>query len=366
MLATLMQLRRRAQWIVRPVSAQAAANLASTAVRYVTHRQRAAKMPPMVKIDISPLCALACPSCLHADPKGRDRPLLERQRFDASHRMTLDQFQAIIDQLRGRSLAVSLYYYGDPLMHPQFPQFARIAADAGLSVHATSHLSYNLSDEKIAELADCGLAHLTVAVDGATQETYSHTRIRGRLDFVLSNLARIAAERDRMGKREPVIEVQHLSFAHHPTGEAGRVEQIVRAAGADHFTTFPGAYHDVDGDLYNAVDSDRGATSPGHARSRGPLPKCHWPYSGTVIKYDGDVIPCCKWREGHQYSTDGDPRSVGNVFQTPLADIWNGPAYRQIRREVSDPATGAGNKSFCEGCPELYDTPSRLGDWQRG
>lgn len=366
-LATAMQLRRRMSWLLGRPSVLSLFNLAASGARYAMHHARAAPLPPIVKIDISPLCALACPACLHADPAGRNRPLLDRQSFKPSDRMELAQFQKIISQIKGRTLAVSLYYYGDPLMHRQFAEFVRTAADAGLATHASTHLSYNLSDDRIGAILASGLTHLTVDVDGATQESYGATRVRGRLDLVLDNLRRLLEERDRRGLSAPLIEVQHLSFAHHPPGEAGRVEALVRALGVDAFSTFSGAYHDVHGDLYNAVDTDVGAEEPGAPRSRSLLPRCHWPYSGAVIKYDGDVIPCCKWREGQQYSEGGEPRALGNVFNTPLEDIWNGPAYRAVRREVSNPArvTSAGpTHSFCEGCPKLYATPAPLGDWQ--
>jgi len=364
---TARQIRRRLAWLQRGVSLRSAANLASAGMRYLLHAERAAALPPMVKIDIWPLCALACPACIHADPKGRERPLLDRQVFHRTQRMRRERFAALIDQIRGRTLAVSLYYYGDPLMHPEFAALARIAADAGLSTHASTHLSYNLSEEKIAALAESGLSHLAVTIDGATQEVYGVTRVRGRLDWVLNNLERLAAAKRARGLSQPVIEVQYLRHPHHAADDDERVETLAMARGADQFTAYDGAYHDVDGDLYNAVDTDRGAQSPGAPLGGALLPRCHWPYTGTVIKYDGDVIACCKWRDGQQYS-GGDPRALGNVFETPLPELWNGESYRRLRRQVSDPASadarGEGAGSFCEGCPRLYATPPRLGAWE--
>ncbi len=368
--ATFSQMRRRFSWFPRRPKIKATTNLGSSILHYSIQSDRAAMMPPMVKIDISPLCALACPSCLHADKKGRERNLLDRQSFNKSQRMSLSDFEAIIFQLKGRSMAISLYYYGDPLMHPKFPEMVSIAVAADLSVHASTHLSYNLSDEKIISLVSSGLTHLSVAVDGATQQTYGTTRVRGNLDLVLKNLERIKNERLRQKSVTPFIEVQHLSFPHHEQDEADRVEKMVYELGVDQFTTFPGALYDVDGDLYNAVDTDRGASSPGAAKGHSLLPRCHWPWSSTVIKFDGDVIPCCKWREGHQYAVGGDIRAVGNVFRDRLEDIWKGAAYRSLRRQVRNPRVsqkyGEAENSFCEGCPKLYDTPSPLGQWQPG
>lgn len=366
-LGTARQIRRRLAWLHGRIAWRAAVNLIRSGTALALQRERAGPIPPMVKIDISPVCALACPACLHADPAGRNRPLLDRQSFHAGQRMTIAQFAAIIDQIRNHALAVSLYYYGDPLTHPDFAELVGIASDAGLSTHASTHLSYRLTDAKIAAIVESGLTHLTVTVDGATQASYGVTRVRGRLDRVLENLQRIA-EAKRIRKRaHPEIEVQYLRHPHHPLDEGERVEQIVRALGAETYSSYNGAYFDVDGDLYNAVDTDIGAEHPGAPKGPSLIPHCHWPYTGTVIKYDGDVLPCCKWQEAQQYS-GGDPRAVGNVFETPLRAIWNGDSYRRLRRLVRNPAaataSGETRGSFCEGCPKLFATPSRLGEWE--
>ena len=55
--------------------------------------------------------------------------------------MTVDQYQRIIDEIKGKSAAVSLYYLGDPLVHPDLDKMCRIAADAGLEVHLSARTS---------------------------------------------------------------------------------------------------------------------------------------------------------------------------------------------------------------------------------
>lgn len=334
--------------------------LARNMLGFVTHSERAAALPSVVKIDISPQCSLACTHCLHADPKGRDKPLLSAQQFGKSDRMSFERYAAIIDQLRGKAIAVSLYYYGDPLIHPDLDRMIRTARDAGLAVHITTHFSYKLTFERIQKLVESGLSHITVAVDGSTQESYSATRVRGRLDFVLANLAMVAQVKQEQGRAHPFVEVQHLRFPHHPEGERERVQQIARDLGADKFTTYSGIHRNPDGSLYNVVDDEPDDNTTATPRPTRPVPRCLWPYSSTVIRFDGAVIPCCLWRVGRQYAPDEDDRSLGNVFNTPLAEIWNNPAYKKIRRQVSNPRAHAarGEKSFCDGCVRICETKS--------
>lgn len=277
---------------------------------------------------------------------------MDAQLFTKSSRMSVDQFAAIVAQLKGRVLAVSLFYYGDPLIHPDLDVMIRIARDAELAVHITTHFSYPLQAERIRQLVDAGLSHITVAVDGASQETYGVTRVRGRLDLVLRNLKMLVDYKREQGLSLPYVEVQHLQFPHHAPGEKEAVRRMVMAMGVDHWKCSIGLRYDASGDLYNVVDDDPAAPE-GEALPNRPLPRCHWPYSSAVIKFDGDVIPCCLWRVGQQYAPGEATRALGNIFETPLAEIWNGPGYRVLRRRVSHPAEGPGAASFCDGCPKL-------------
>ena len=358
--ATLKGIRRRRLWMQERLSLSQLSNLARNVLAFATHAERAAPLPSVIKIDISPQCSLACTHCLHAVPEGRDKPLLAAQRFAKTDRMSLAQYGRIIDQLRGRAVAVSLYYYGDPLIHPDLDAMIRMARAAGLAVHITTHFSYKLSLARIRSLVESGLSHITVAVDGATQESYSATRVRGRLDFVLANLAMVAQVKRETGRAHPFVEVQHLRFPHHAPDERERVQQIARDLGADKFTTYSGLHKNPDGSFYNVVDDDPGDAPLPPARPLRPVPRCLWPYSSTVIRFDGTVIPCCLWRVGRQYAEGEDPRGVGNIFETPLSAIWNSRPYRQLRRQVSNPrrfSKKEGCGSFCDGCPRLYEAP---------
>jgi MoaA/NifB/PqqE/SkfB family radical SAM enzyme len=253
-------------------------------------------------------------------------------------------------------MAVSLYYYGDPLIHPQLDDMIRVARAARSGVHITTHFSYRLSMERIRRLVDSGLSHITVALDGSSQEQYGRTRVNGRLDLVPANLAMIAACKRERGSDVPVIEVQHLRFPHHPESEEDFVRKMALKLGADRFTTYRGVHRTPDGDLWNVVDDDVPAGATTIPADRKLTPRCLWPHSSTVIRFDGAVIPCCLWRVGRQYGSARDGIVLGNVFQTPLSAIWNGEAYRQIRRQVSNPVRDAQRRtapSFCDRCPKV-------------
>ena len=340
---------RRRAWLFGRLDGRRVANLAGAAKDFALQREQMKAFPAVVKVDISPLCNLRCTACVHADPGGN--PTLEQQVFKPSHRMTVDQFRRVIEEIRGKSTAVSLYYLGDPMVHPDLDEMCRIAADAGLQVHISTNFSFGLKDERIRSIVQSGLSHLTVCIDGLTQEKYQRTRVGGNIKRVIRNLERVSQVRRELGSKYPLIEVQYIMFQHN-LDELEEARKLCRELGVEQFTTFWG-------DLHNWTDRD-----PEHFTINGPrpakrLPLCYWPYFSTVIKWNGDVIPCCTHRQGAQYAPGGDQRIFGNVFESGLAEIWNSPQYRQARRLVSDPSRLESDPElaghFCEGCPVLFE-----------
>lgn len=342
--------KRRQGWFMENLTFRRAFNMGMTAVQFALKGERMYTLPVAVKIDISPMCNLSCTVCVHADPNGN--AALEKQVFDPKHRMSVEQFRRIVNEVRGVSSAVSLYYVGDPLVHPDLDEMCRVAQDAGLNVHISSNFSFALTDARIRRIVRSGLTHLSVCVDGLSQEKYEMTRVGGRIDRVLSNLRRLCQYRDELGQEFPKVEVQYIKFQHN-VDELDEAKRVVEAFGVDQFTHFWGA-------LNNYTDDDPDAFEIIAPKENKQFPQCWWPHSSIVIKYNGDVIPCCTYRIGQQYSETDDPRILGNVFKTSLREVWNSEQYRRARRMVSNPRSverdPALKDHFCHGCPALFQT----------
>ncbi len=341
---------RRSGWFLQHTSPLRLANMAIAVAQYAGKCDRIVAWPVVLKIDISPLCNLRCPTCVHADPGGNEA--LESQSFHAGQLMTVDQYRRIIDECGDKSAAVSLYYLGDPLVHPDLFRMCGIAREAGLNVHISTNLSFPLTDERIAQLVRSGLTHLSVCVDGMSETTYQLTRVGGRVDYVLSNLKRICSFRREAGQVHPRIEVQYIKFQHN-LNELDDARLRFQEIGVDEAVAFWGSLH-------NYVDCDPGTYAVRAPKRKRLLPWCYWPYLFMVIKYNGDVIPCCNHRVGAQYSSTADARTVGNVFRTSVREVWNSPEYRAVRRLVRNPglveSDASLEASFCYDCPRLFDT----------
>lgn len=345
-----MRVARRTEWFTRGLTVSKFMNMFSATAHFAARSGHTSPYPVFVIIDISPLCNLHCTVCVHAYPHGN--PELEKQTFRGSHKMSVAQYRRIIDEIKGHTLGVLLYYVGDPLMHPDLEEICRLTNAAGLNAHVSTNFSFRLSDERIKKLVTCGLTHLTVCVDGLSQEKYQMTRVGGRLDWVMSNLKRACDCRRALGRRYPRIEVQYIKFQHN-LSELAAAHRIFRQLGADQV-------HELWGWLHNYTDREPGRFDVYGPRPDDWLPACHWPHFFTLIKYNGDVIPCCAYRLGEQYVPEDHSRAVGNVFETSLREVWNSPQYRAMRRWVSRPSLIRSQpelgETFCDGCPRLFET----------
>jgi MoaA/NifB/PqqE/SkfB family radical SAM enzyme len=348
----MSNLHRRWGWLIPGLTMRKLANLCLAGFQFLCKNEVMRAWPVIAKIDISPLCNLRCTVCVHALPSENSPAELKGQTFNANAKMTLENFQRVVNELAGKTMALSLYYAGDPLVHPDLDEMCRRSRRAGLNTHISTNFSFKLSDARIASLVESGLTNLTVCVDGLTQENYERTRVGGNIALVLHNLERVVQHRNSLGRKYPRVGVQYLKYQHNLC-ELEEARQRFNALGIDQFT-------EMWGDLNNYTDE-----SPGQYEVVGPkqnqlIPQCLWPHFSLQIKHDGDVVPCVNYRMGPQNSTVGERRILGNVFQHSIWRVWNSPQYRALRRTVSNPQRV--NKepalacTFCEGCPQIFNT----------
>lgn len=341
---------RRKGWFLKNSSPRKIHNLLNACLQFTFPQKRISYLPPILKIDISPLCNLNCITCIHANPNLD--PDLAKQRFTPEKLMPLKKYHRIIEEVKGIICVVLLYYMGEPYIHPDIDEMCRIARDAGLNIHLSTNFSFNFTDERITAIAESGVTHLTICVDGLTQETYSRTRINGRIDDVLSNLTRLCEYKRIRALNYPIIEVQYIKYQHnlHELKAAGEMFKSMRV---DKFTKFWG-------NLHNMVDLEPGKYKIFKPRKKRMISHCLWPSFFMLIKYNGDAFPCCLYRFAAQYCEMDNSRALGNVFETSVEEVWNSTAFRQTRKFVFNPDAALEDESFmdnfCYGCEAIFHT----------
>ncbi len=91
---------------------------------------------------------------------------------------------------------------GEPMMHPQFFEMVRYAADRGIQVTINTNLTL-LNPQRTERLIQSGLDTLYFSIDGATPETYERIRKRAHFERVLNNMEMFLKARKQTGSGLP-------------------------------------------------------------------------------------------------------------------------------------------------------------------
>jgi MoaA/NifB/PqqE/SkfB family radical SAM enzyme len=274
----------------------------SDAVRNEWAFRRGAERAPIltsVNLELTNHCNLRCTICpvntTMRRPKGFMDPAL---------------FRRVIDENPGFHFVLA-FQWGEPLLHPQFFELVRYAADRGVRTMITSNGTH-LTPENRAKLLACGLERITFSVDGDAE---SHFAIRSyELETLRRDVRALVAERDaaRAALKIDVSMVVDASTEHalpafraEWTGVVDRVQSIPR------------------------IMAEKRTTA------------CRELWRGTlVVLWDGRVTTCCVDSEGLL--------TIGDANETPLAELWNGDKIRDLRRSHVE-GTFPG---LCEMCGE--------------
>ncbi|BAT61489.1 molybdenum cofactor biosynthesis protein A [Variibacter gotjawalensis] len=331
----LVQFVRKFTLFLHGVSISRSLNAGRSLLAFIFRRPHWVRFPIHIKVDVSPMCQMSCPVCIH----GQGTPFAHKPRL-----LKKPLFEKLVDEVWRHTAVLSLYNLGEPLLNPALPEMIAYAAKHGLSTYVTTNLSVRLSERSIEALVSSGLKSLLVAVDGISKETFGRQRIGGKFDLIFENARALVEERRKQGSAFPRLQLQFLVFDFN-RHEKPLVAQFARDLGFDevHFV--------------------RGATTPwiagaqpiaGPPKGPSPLPRCSWPYFSAVVLSNGQIAGCCKYRMSDIYD-GGTITALGDVSTATFGEIYRGTAYRMARAMSSNPrSAGVQQGHFCNGCASLY------------
>ena len=318
-------------------------NMLKLFLKYFFRLEGLKAYPLLVKIDVTPICQLKCPVCIH----GSDPEEAPKQNFK-NKEMNFDLFCKLADELAGKTLAFSLYHLGEPLLNKEIYKMIPYATSKGINCYITSNFSLKISDKEVEMMVKSGLRQITVALDGFSQENYSKTRINGNIQMVMNNLERLVATRNRLGIKDLWISIQTCKYEHNEH-EMPALVAYCKELGVDDHRIFQGT---TTAGGWVKVMMPR--NTPKKAQL---LPRCKWPHFASVVLYSGDIIPCCQYRNDNAYAVDQEVIKMGNMVTDSFDSVFNGPTYSLARRMMLNPRLNEdGTKeNFCHQCPVISD-----------
>jgi radical SAM protein with 4Fe4S-binding SPASM domain len=291
-------------------------------------------LPYAMSIEVSTFCNLHCTEC----PSGQRKFTRPTGMIDPAF------FNSIIDQVKSHLLYLTLYFQGEPYLHPQFLQLVRYAHDSGIYT-ATSTNGHFLTRENAQATIASGLDRVIVSLDGLDQETYSTYRVSGDVEKVKDGLRNLIAAKQQLHSKSPYIILQFIVFAHNKH-QIEAVKIFGKELGVDEVQIKSAQIYDFDKGSDLMVNDNKYSryerSVNGKWQIKSKLPnRCWRMWSACVITWDGMIVPCC-------FDKDAVHR-LGNLNDYPLKQIWMGKAYQQFREKVLIYRKAIG---ICRNCSE--------------
>lgn len=275
-------------------------------------------MPLSMEIEPTTSCNLRCPQC----PSGlreftRDTGMLD-----------LDLYKKIIDELSPELVWLILYFQGEPFLNKSFLEFVKYAASKNLYT-ATSSNAHYFTDEMAKATIESGLDRLIISIDGTNQETYSKYRKGGQLSKVIEGTENLLKWKKQLGVQTPHIIWQFIAFKHNEH-QIPEIKKLAKEIGVDELGIKTAQIYDYQTSnefIPENEDLSRySKTETGYQIKNKLLNQCWRMWRGSVITWDGLVVPCC-------FDKDATHR-FGNISKQSFKSVWSGEQYNNFRKAI--------------------------------
>jgi len=290
--------------------------------------------PFSLSIEPTTACNLGCPEC----PSGL------KQFTRPTGKLDLDLHKKMLDQVSKSVFYINYYFQGEPFLHPQFLELIRQAKKHKIYT-ATSTNAHFIDQKKAEEIIDSGLDRLIISIDGLTQETYENYRVHGNLAKVIEASKLLIAAKKAKASATPHLIFQFLAVKPNEH-EIPAVFTLGNELGIDEVRIKKAQVYDYkngnpllpENEKYSRYTRQSDGT---YKLKYATGNHCWRMWSGSVLTWDGKVVPCC---------FDKDAQHVlGSIDSTDFHTIWKNETYRNFRQAI---LTGRNQIEICQNCSE--------------
>jgi MoaA/NifB/PqqE/SkfB family radical SAM enzyme len=160
-------------------------------------------LPQTVQLEASTLCQLKCKGC------PIDRHKKDFYNLGGGY-LKFTEFKKFINK-HPFIKHIELANKGEIFMNPDLLDIIKHAYEKGVALSAGIGTNFNtVSDELIEALVKYKLRFITIALDSASQETYSLYRENGNFDTVISNIKQVNKYKSAYKSEFPVLQWQFI------------------------------------------------------------------------------------------------------------------------------------------------------------
>jgi len=275
--------------------------------------------PTIIQVEPTNRCNLKCPAC----PSTHD---LKRSRGFMDYGI----FTQLVDDLDSHLLAMLLWDWGEPFLHPRVYEMIRFTVAKGIKVMASTNGHLFIDKHHAESVVDTGLDVLIFSIDGTTQQTYERFRKSGQLDIVLQGMKNVLEARKQKDKHNPLINLRFIVNKYNEH-EIPEVKALAESFGVDALTLRK--FHSISerGSEFNAeydlIPSQRQYQLPIRDDKNRLIPvrsnPCKNLWNCPTIHWDGTVCSC--------FMDYDELRPLGNLQHDSIMNIWGGSKYNSLR-----------------------------------
>lgn len=275
------------------------------------------------------ICNLSCEMC----PSGKG--LLKRTRGMAD----MPTFKKVIDENQRTLATLILHFQGEPLMCKQLGDMISYARQH--KIYTMFSTNGQLLAENIDTIRNARPDHIIISLDGLSDETYTKYRVGGNVQKVYDGLEKLS---QLTSCERPYTELQFLVFSYNEH-EIKALKSLKKKYRIDKITL-------KSAQIYENSQTDFLPENPKYSRyqldadgnfhiKHSQKNRCRRIIFGSVICYDGRVVPCC-------FDKDAD-HEFGNVKENTLMDIRNSKKFNDFLTQLFTNRKGI---KICSNCTE--------------
>jgi len=281
------------------------------------------RLPRIVVVETGNICMLKCPTCPTANAMKRPAGF-----------MTMDTFQALIEQLDWKTDKLDLGYSGEPLLNKQIFKMISLASAKGIPTGFDTN-GMEL-EPHIGDIIESGLKYITISLDGLDQEALSSFREGADFKKIYGGIKKLCDRKRAENRQFPKITLQTIVMKSNES-QLDTIKRLATDLNIDK-VVFKSLNLNIgfwlpekEKELLAArllprdIKHSRYTASDVFKRQKGNNP-CIFPLNDMVVLYNGDVILCCLDFNGRHV--------VGNILRTPLRQIWRSKEYADYRKKV--------------------------------
>jgi MoaA/NifB/PqqE/SkfB family radical SAM enzyme len=311
----------------------------------------ALRAPVCLYLEVTNRCNLLCTTC----PRTYEE-------LEPAADMSWELFTSIVDQAPDLARAV-LHGVGEPMLVANLPRMVRYLKDRGVYVLFNTN-GTALGERNGRALIDAGLDELRVSLDASNRESFKAIRGRDYFGRIIRNVRAFRELQEREGHAAPRVSVwltglretveelpafvkvaaeigvkevylqRLVFFAEAAIGKAQPDQALFERLSEAEAVHLKRA-EDLARSLGVTFSASGAASEPGlslqGSGDNSPWSHCRRPWSLMYFTANGRALPCCI----APFSEHGyDNYTLGHAGQQSLAEIWNGPTYREFRAKL--------------------------------